>query len=500
MPEKIAVIGAGIAGIAAAVRLAASGFKVDVFEKNPGPGGKMSEIRNEGFRFDTGPSLFTMPGLIEELYELAGEKKADITYNKLDVVCRYFFEDGRTIDAYSDPGRFAEELQLKAGEDPGKVLSYLEASREIFEFTYPVFIQNSLHRPKNYLKGEFIRAFFKLPKLRPFKTLHQINTKYFAHLHTIQLFDRFATYNGSNPYKTPATLMVIPHLEHNIGAFFPKEGMYHLASGLAKLAEKLGVVFHYNCEVEEILVSGQRSAVSGRRSSVSGLRTANGELRTDFSHIITDLDIYFVYKNLLKTIPFPEKWFRHERSTSALIFYWGMRIRSERLEVHNILFAQDYAQEFRCLFNLKTLHPDPSVYVFISSKTVSGDAPAGCENWFVMINVPSEYGQDWNKIIQDARWHIEEKIKRVLQIDVHKHRLFEFVLDPKGIELKTGSYRGSLYGNSSNSMWAAFQRHPNFSKVKGLYHTGGSVHPGGGIPLCLSSAKIVADMIRSQKK
>jgi phytoene dehydrogenase-like protein len=230
------------------------------------------------------------------------------------------------------------------------------------------------------------------------------------------------------------------------------------------------------------------------------LRTANCELRTDFTRIITDLDIYFVYKNLLKALPFPEKWFRHERSTSALIFYWGMKMQSEMLDMHNILFAEDYRQEFRCLFDLKVMHADPTIYIFVSSKVVRDDAPEGCENWFVMVNTPPDEGQDWAKIIEDTRLKIEDKIGRLLKIDVRKHRLFEFVLDPRDIERKTASFRGSLYGNSSNSAFAAFRRHPNFSRIKGLYHVGGSVHPGGGIPLCLSSAKIAAELIIKHTK
>ena len=501
MPEKVAIIGAGIAGLATAIRLVSKGYQVEVFEKNDTPGGKMSEIRHQGFRFDTGPSLFTMPQLIEELYALAGDNiLEDIEYFNIPVVCRYFYDDGMVINGYGEPERFAAELNQQAGEDEQQVRRYFEESRYIFDFTYPVFIRSSLHRVKNYFKPEFIRAFFKLHRLKPFNTLHRVNRKYFKHPNTIKLFDRFATYNGSSPFKAPATLMVIPHLEHNIGAYFPAGGMYQLAESLASLAGKMGVVFHYGTEVEEIIVGSQQSAVSslqssvgGRRSAVKGLRTANREPRTGYSHIVTDLDIYYVYKNLLKSIPFPAKWFRHERSTSALIFYWGMRIQSDRLNVHNILFAKDYEQEFRCLFDNKVLHEDPTIYIFISSKMVKSDAPEGCENWFVMINVPSDDGQDWDVLVKDIRSRIEDKISKILGIEVKKHRIFEFVLDPRGIERKTASYKGSLYGNSSNSMWAAFQRHPNFSKIKGLYHTGGSVHPGGGIPLCLSSAKIVSD-------
>ena len=488
MPEKVAVIGAGIGGIAVALRLAVKGYRVSVFEKNAVPGGKMSEIRHEGFRFDTGPSLFTLPHLIRELYDLAGEDIRDhFSYMKLDEVCRYFFTDGMTVRAYSDPVRFAAELKEKAGEDPGKVLEYLAESRNIYEFTEPVFIRNSLHLPGNYFSKDFFRATLRLHKLKPFTTLHKINSRYFKHPGTINIFDRFATYNGSDPYKTPATLMVIPHLEHNLGAYFPEKGMYDIAGSLVSLCERKGVEFHHGSDVSEIITSGLR---------VTGVRVDGEEVR-NFDHVVSDLDIWYLYKNLLRSVPFPEKWFRHERSTSALIFYWGMEITSPGLSLHNILFAEDYKQEFNCLFNLKTLHADPTVYIFISSKAVSDDAPSGCENWFVMINTPENIGQDWDTIISDARCTISEKITKITGIEVDKHRKFEFVLDPRGIESKTASYRGSLYGNSSNSLWAAFQRHPNFSKIKGLYHVGGSVHPGGGIPLCLSSAKIVSDLFPS---
>lgn len=490
MPDKVAVIGAGIAGIAVAARLAAKGFEVSVFEKNDGPGGKMSEIGHEGYRFDTGPSLFTLPGLIKDLFELAGEDfKNHFRYSELDVVCRYFYEDGMVINAYSNAEKFAAELHDKVGEDPGKVLAYLDESRKVYDFTNPVFINNSLHIFRNYFTKDVFKALFLMHKLKPFTTLHQINSKYFRHANSIKLFDRFATYNGSDPYKTPATLKVIAHLEHNTGAYFPEKGMFEITRSLAALCERMGARFFYNSRVEEILI---------KENKIAGVRVNQAEIK-DFDLVVSDLDIWYLYKNLLKYHRFPRKWFRHERSTSAIIFYWGMETQSPGLDLHNILFASDYQQEFKCLFEQKVIHPDPTVYIFISSKVVNEDAPEGCENWFVMINAPENTGQDWDGMIADARNRIEEKIKKVTGIEVSQHRKFEFVLDPRGIETKTASYRGSIYGNSSNSAWAAFQRHPNFSAIKGLYFTGGSVHPGGGIPLCLSSAKIVADLILSKK-
>ena len=490
MSKKIAVIGAGIGGIAVAARLAAKGYEVDVFEKNERPGGKISEINHNGFRFDTGPSLFTLPQRVSELYELAGEDIAPhFSYYKLPEVCRYFYEDGMVIKANANPGDFAIELQRQAGEDPWKVMSYLDESRQLFEITNPVFISRSLHSPGNYFSRDFIRAVSQAHKLRPFSTLHQVNARYFRHPNTVQLFDRFATYNGSDPFKTPATLMVIPHLEHNRGAYFPEKGMFDIVRSLQSLSERMGARFHFNSRVEEILIN---------KRQVAGVRVNQEELH-GYSMVVSDLDIWYLYKDLLRSVPFPEKWFRHERSSSALVFYWGMKTVSPSLDLHNILFSSDYMKEFNCLFNLKTIHPDPTVYIFISSKIVPGDAPPGHENWFVMVNAPENSGQDWDKMIAEARNSIEQKIKRMVGIDVKKHRKFEFLMDPGKLEQYTASYKGSLYGNSSNSRWAAFQRHPNFSGIKGLYLAGGSVHPGGGIPLCLSSAKIVADLIPSLK-
>ena len=186
-------------------------------------------------------------------------------------------------------------------------------------------------------------------------------------------------------------------------------------------------------------------------------------------------------------------------SSSALIFYWGIKQEFPELDLHNIFFSNDYAGEFKAIFEEKSLMDDPTVYVNITSKLSKADAPAGCENWFVMINVPCNDGQDWDDLIAKARVHIISKLNRLLDCDIESLIEEEAILEPRTIESKTSSYKGALYGTSSNSRMAAFFRHPNFSrKIKDLYFCGGSVHPGGGIPLALSSAKIVGDLIAEE--
>jgi phytoene dehydrogenase-like protein len=186
---------------------------------------------------------------------------------------------------------------------------------------------------------------------------------------------------------------------------------------------------------------------------------------------------------------------RQEPSSSAMIFYWGMKKEFPQLDVHNIFFSNDYKKEFNTLFNEATVDDDPTVYIHISSKIVKEDAPENCESWFVMVNVPSNQGQNWTELRARIRKQIIEKLNRLLDDDIESLIEEEDFLDPVRIEQRTSSFKGALYGASSNDRMAAFFRHPNFSKTKGLFFAGGSVHPGGGIPLCLLSAKITSDLI-----
>jgi phytoene dehydrogenase-like protein len=208
------------------------------------------------------------------------------------------------------------------------------------------------------------------------------------------------------------------------------------------------------------------------------------------------MDIVPTYRKLLANQPQPEKVLQQERSSSALIFYWGVQHVFQELNLHNIFFADNYQAEFKALFETKNVVDDITVYVHISSKDEPSDAPAGCENWFVMVNVPSNIGQDWDEIIQRTRTNIINRISSQLKVNLSELISCESILDPRSIEFKTQSYQGALYGAASNDRYAAFLRHPNFSRtIDNIYFCGGSVHPGGGIPLCLLSAKITSDLI-----
>lgn len=487
MKNQVGIIGAGIGGMATAIRLASEGFRVTVFEKNEMAGGKVGEFRENGFRFDMGPTVFTLPELIDELFHKAGRNPSEyISYKALEQSCRYFYEDGTVIDAYADTERFAEELASKTGEPPKNIRKFLKKSKDLYDLTANIFVFNSIHDPRDLLTKDVLRGLLNFHRIDAFKTMHAANRKRFDNDKVVQLFDRYATYNGSSPYRAPGTLNIIPHLEHNRGVYFPEKGMYSVVEALYKLAESLDVEFRFNTPVKK-LEAGE--------NEVKSLITDDGEYQ--FDYLVNDSDVNYFYSNLLRDQKFLKKHLKHEKSSSAVIFFWGVMNRFPQLKLHNILFSKDYDAEFDQLFNHKLIHRDPTVYLFIGSKAVEDDAPVGSENWYVMVNAPENTGQNWSKLIKNVRRDIVVKINRMLGINIERFIAYERVMYPGTIEERTSSWRGSLYGNSSNGRYAAFNRHPNFSKkYRNLFFTGGSVHPGGGIPLCLASAKIVEDKIR----
>jgi len=486
MKAKAIIIGSGIAGLASAIRLQSAGLDVDVYEMNSYPGGKLTEFSENGYRFDMGPSLFTMPQFVEELFEVAEKEIKDyFEYTRKKTVCHYFYEDGTRFQAKADQKEFAEEAGKTFDVSEDTILEYFKESKKKYDVTAPIFLEKSLHKTNTYLSFGTTKALMMMRGLHVNTSLHKYNTSKFSDERLVQLFDRFATYNGSNPYKTPGIMSMIPHLEQYYGTFFPKGGMHSITQSLFKLAKDIGVNFYFNTKVEKILVEKKQAV---------GITTEKGNRYADY--IVSNSDVVPTYRNLLKGQKAPEKTLKQQRSSSALIFYWGIKKEFPQLDLHNIFFSGDYKKEFNTIFRKNDVIDDPTIYVNITSKEESNDAPKGCENWFVMINTPSNSGQDWGKIIQRSRENITYKLSRILQQDISELIEYEEVLDPRLIESKTMSYQGALYGAASNNKFAAFLRHPNFAqKITNLYFCGGSVHPGGGIPLCLLSGKIVSELI-----
>lgn len=475
---KVVVIGSGISGMASAIHLARKGHSVSVIESAETYGGKLNTLQLGQYRFDTGPSLFTMPQFVVDL--LDPELKNEFKYHQLDTLSNYFFADSTRFSVNKDQQIFVKESSLFFKVPEKTIHDLLKKSKIIYDITSPVFLENSLHKWSTYLSKSGIKGILNLWRLNMFTTMHNALSKKINNDKLVQFFDRYATYNGSNPYSAPATLLVIPHLEFHHGAFLPNNGMRDIADILYKQAVKLNVQFHFNESVLSIQKQG---------NTISSVTSTKSNYTPDF--LVANCDAKVVYQKLLSE-PLPPKIKKAENSSSALIFYWGVKKKFPELDVHNIFFSANYQDEFNHIFNLKSLCNDPTIYINITSKKVANDAPDYGENWFVMVNAPYNDGQSWEELRQQAKKNILQKLSKILNQDIEELIEVEEYLDPIRIESKTSSNKGSLYGSSSNSRFSAFFRQANFSsKLNNLYFCGGSVHPGGGIPLCLLSAQII---------
>ena len=483
--REVAIIGSGIAGLATSIRLALKDFNVSVFEANSYLGGKLSSIEKEGFTFDTGPSLFTAPENIEALFSLA---KKDITnyftYRDLDESCRYFFANGKKIIAKKNVEAFANEAEKVFGEPADNIKKYLQNSNKAYQNIGELFLDFPLDLSL-ITKSETYKALFSVKFPYITKSLNSYNESSFKTPEMIQLFNRFATYNGSNPYKAPAMLSMISSLEQSQGTFYPNGGMISIIKALVQLAKEIGVKFHTNSKVEKIETF---------KNTVTGVLVNGKKYEADI--VVSNMDIYYTYKNLLSDNKFAHKVLKQERSSSAFIFYWGIDTTFSELGLHNIFFSEDYKKEFQHIFEESILPDEPTVYVNVTSKFDKNQAPNNSENWFVMVNAPAHNDHNWEEQKEKIKRFIIKQLNKQLNTNLEDHIVVEETLSPLNIQEKTASFMGSLYGTSSNSKMAAFFRQQNRSKhYKNLHFCGGSVHPGGGIPLCFKSAKLVADDI-----
>ncbi|MDC1068861.1 phytoene desaturase family protein [Candidatus Kapabacteria bacterium] len=483
MNKKVIIIGSGIGGLSASIYLANAGFKVQVFEKNEKAGGKVNSLQLGDYSFDMGPSLITMPFVFENLFKSVGEDIGDyLQFQKLDTICKYFWEDGISISASSKIEKMQSEIKKISESDIFSYPEFLEYSKKIYDFSKELFLFEPFQESDVILKVSNLKKLFEIRKLDAFRTVNEAVESYFDSDKVQQIFNRYATYNGSNPFVAPATLNIIPWVEYGIGGYYIKGGIYKLAEALEQLAKKLGVQFQYNTKVEKILTDNKRAI---------GIK-AGLEYYSDY--VLANSDVVETSRTLTDELP-NKKLEKLESSLSGMVFLWGIKDKFDRLEHHNIIFTENYKNEFNQLFNTLEAPDDPTVYISITSKKDRSHAPNNCENWFVLLNMPYDNGQDWESLKQVMKSKIIRKLKKI-GIDINGKIEEETILSPKDLHSMYLSNKGSIYGISSNNKYSAFLRPQNRSKdIKNLYFAGGSSHPGGGVPLVALSGKIAAELI-----
>ena len=487
MNEKVIVIGGGLGGLAGAIRLAKMGYQVDFYEKNTNPGGKMNEWTDGNYRFDTGPSLVTMPFIIDDLFAFAGfERREHLEFVPIDPICRYFFSDGTRFDASSNLDAMQREINRISPDDVDGFQRFLDYAKTIYDITADVFILESVHEWSRLANGKTLRKLLRIGQIDAFRTVHQAVKHFFKDDRLVQIFDRYPTYNGSNPFKAPATLNTIVWVEYGLGGFYIKGGLYRLVEALVRVAEDLGVIIHSSTPVEKIKITNQK---------VSGIESREQFFPADA--ILCNVDVVETYNTLIDNQEKRrEQLNKLEPSISGLVFCWGIEGQFDQLAHHNIFFSDDYQQEFESIFD-ELQHPDdPTIYIAVTSKHDKDHAPPNHENWFVLCNMPYlTETQNWTKIVEQMRYRIFKKLQ-YHDIDVQDKIKVEKVYTPIDFHNTYASNRGSIYGISSNDRNMAFRRPANRDRnIKGLYFAGGSSHPGGGVPLVLQSGKIAAELL-----
>jgi phytoene desaturase len=485
---RVAVVGAGLGGMAAAIRLRRAGLEVDVFEQSDASGGKAAAVSRGGYTFDTGPSLLTMPFVFRRLFEEAGERLENyLELVPMEPLCTNFFPDGSVLRDSSDRERFGRELARISSDPAEAVFRYLDHGRGIYDASAHLFLFQGIQEAI-WRGGVRFEDLLALPRLDALRSLHRANAASFRDPRLVQLFDRYATYNGSDPWRAPATLAIIPAVEYGFGGYSVRGGIRQVPLAFEGIARKLGVRFHLGRKIERIVVENARA---------TGIRLQGREI--GFDAVVTNVDVLCSYRQLLADPRerLARRYERLEPSTSGLIFLWGIRGEFPELSVSNLFFPDNYREEFRDLFELSRCPADAAVFVNVTCKVPgTPDAPPGRENWFVMVNAPADRGQDWQEETSRIRAAVLSRLKKALGRDVAGLIEVEEVITPVDIERRTGSTRGSLYGISSNSRLAAFLRHPNrHPRIRGLYFCGGSAHPGGGMPLVTLSGMIAADLL-----
>ncbi len=486
--RSIVVIGAGLGGLSAAIRLAAAGFQVRVLEQNAEVGGKMGRFSRGGFTWDTGPSVITMQPALEALFKAAGRSLSDyVTLVPVEPITRYFYPDGTVLDATRDLPRMARQIAALDERDVEGFLGFLAHAAALNRITGPVFIQGPPPTPWDILRVP-LRDMLQVDAWR---TMDAAIRRWVRDPHLRMLLGRYATYVGASPYQAPAVLNTIAHTELTQGVVYARGGIYTLAEAYAQLARELGVEIRTDRRVTEILLN-EDHAVTGVRL----VSAAQIPART----VVANVDVTTVYHDLLPDAVAQgrsRRLARRQPSLSGFILLLGIEGHTEGLIQHNVLFPRDYRREFTDIFQRGVPPESPTIYVTITSRQDPEHAPAGCENWFVLVNVPPlGPGIDWADAEAPLREMILERLAE-MGFDVHGRVVEAHTITPQDLAQRTGAWRGSLYGISSNQPLNALRRpHPRSPIARGLYFVGGTTHPGGGIPMVTRSGAMVAEMIR----
>lgn len=491
--KKAVIIGAGIGGMATAISLAKNGYSVSVFEKGPLPGGRCGQLIREGHRFDLGATMMLMPGVYREVFEFLGldiDRCFDTT--TLDELYRFYFDDGSSLAFTTDEDRMREQLEgIEAGSFI-KEQAYLKEGYAFYNLGKEKLIGRNFFRLTQFAN---FRNIGLLIKLKVWKRHSEYIKHFFSHPHLQMAYTFQNIYVGQSPFHAPAFFSMIPAVELKEGSKFPVGGMYSVAQKLFSAAKDLGVMFHFNAEVERIMVN---------KRNASGLLLCDGSIvKADI--VVSNADLPYTYRSLLPRGLHSLKLDHLRYSCSAVVFHWGLDKVYSQLGQHSVFLSDSFRSGLEKIFRDKSIDKQPCFYVHAPVRTDASAAPAGADTISVIVgagHVDSRKKQDWDSLKNSAREAVFTRLAKAGMGDIKEHIKFEVCYMPPSWESWMNISHGSVFGSLGHNIlqMGYFRPHNKDRKYRNLYFTGGSTHPGNGIPLVLLSAKLVSERILKDEK
>jgi phytoene desaturase len=481
---RVVVVGAGVGGLAVAVRLAHAGHRVTVLEQAPAPGGKCGRVERAGFRFDSGPSLLTMPWVLDDLLAATGAPAQDeLEMVRVEPVTRYGFADGSGFDLSADLPAANAALEAWSPGAGADWTSFLGACARMWRSSVPFLTGPPPWPPRRPGPGAPPPDPRDLVRVQPWRTLRGLARAHARDPRLRMVIERSATYAGADPRRAPAALAVAGYVEHAFGAWHVRGGLHEIVRALVRRLERLGGELRTGVRAEGVRTSGGRAR---------GVETSAGALAADT--VVWNGD-----EHALRGLPGGAEALGRARgaagrSLSGYVLMLGLRGRTPGLSHHTILFPERYDPEFDDVFVHRRPVRDPTLYVSVSSLTEPSEAAADGENWFLLVNAPLHEpgsGLDWDAEAGAYEEHLLDRLA-ARGLDVRGRVVARARRTPADLERETGAPGGAIYGRAPHGRLGTLRRPGNTTRVRGLHLVGGTAHPGGGLPLVMLSAEIVA--------